>query len=91
MPGRLLLLSALAASFAVGQEPPTVEAIRKYALNYIQSLPDYNCTQVTMRVYSRQGFVPIGGGVFSPGLNKNDTIEEELSFVGGRNITRSLS
>jgi hypothetical protein len=81
---RWILAFAAAAVFAGGQEPKTIEAVRKYALNYVQSLPDYTCTQVTKRVYSRQGFVPIGGGVFNPGLNKNDTIEEELSFIGGK-------
>src|SRR5580692_4477094 len=84
MQNRSSLLFAVTAALAVAQEPPTVEAIRKYALNYVQSLPDYTCTQLTKRLYTRQNFVPFGGGMFTPGTNRNDTIEEELSFVGGK-------
>jgi len=80
MRSRLILALAAAAVFAGGQEPKTIEAVRKYALNYVQSLPDYTCTQVTKRVYSRRGLLSSGGG---PG-NLNDTIEEELSFIGGK-------
>ena len=71
-----LLFSAVAASpqgrTPVGQSianPPALEGIRKYALNYVQNLPAYTCLQETNR---RRGF----GGI-------NDVIEEELSFFGG--------
>ncbi len=83
MRNRSSLLFAVTAALAVAQEPRSVDAVRKYALNYVQSLPDYTCTQVTKRLYSRQNFVPFGGGMFVPGANRNDAIEEELSFVGG--------
>lgn len=66
------------ASVAMGQEsqnPRTLEAIRKYALSYAQSLPDYTCVQVTNREYVES---PLK---FQTKLR--DEIEEELSFVDG--------
>lgn len=64
----------LAAGLAWAQEPPAVDAIRQYALNYSQSLPDYTCLQETKRIAT--------GGDLPLGKVNTDTIEEELSFVG---------
>jgi hypothetical protein len=67
---RILELLFLSAAVAHAQEPPrSLEAIRKYALSYVQSLPEYTCLQETNR---RHGFNGI-----------HDVVEEELSFVGG--------
>jgi hypothetical protein len=84
LPNRSILLSVVTAALAAAQEPRPLEAVRNYALNYVQSLPDYTCVQVTKRVHTSLAFLPAGGGPFSAGVNSNDTIEEELSFVGGK-------
>jgi hypothetical protein len=71
-----LVLSAISANAqrvaAVG-EPKALEAIRKYALSYVQNLPDYTCVQVSDRIDTAER-----------AARTHDVIEEELSFVGGK-------
>ena len=71
MRNRLPLLVAMTAGLAPAQEPPALEAVRSYALSYVQSLPDYACLQETKRLET--GVRNVSG----------DKVEEELSFFGG--------
>ncbi len=77
MRNRLLIITAMATALMAADEPPSLQAVRQYALNYVRQLPDYTCVQDTKRASSRQ---PSRLGT---GQGSTDQIEEELSFVGG--------
>ncbi len=70
---------------AAGGAPRTLEAIRKYALSYVQNLPEYTCVQVTSRTDTPEPII-YGALGRTTVLNRptHDVIEEELSFVGGK-------
>jgi hypothetical protein len=59
-------------TLAGGQKSTTLEAVRAYALSYYRDLPDYTCVQETDRTLTRGG------------SESHSVIEEELSFVGGK-------
>jgi hypothetical protein len=71
--GLPILVAIGAMGIGWAQDPPAVEAIRQYALNYSQSLPDYTCQQDTERVENSR----------RAGASVANTIQEEISFVGG--------
>lgn len=61
---------------AFSAEPAAaLKAIREYALNYIQRLPDYTCNQVT-----RRNSVPVRLTFGGPRPH-SDVIDEQVSFV----------
>lgn len=76
---KLCLLCALFTTIPAFSENPdgaaeshALDAIRQYAANYIHSLPDFTCTQVTTRTYwpdQRRRLNP-----------RHDAIEEQLTF-----------
>jgi hypothetical protein len=77
---KVCLVCALFTAIPVLAETPddaaqarALDAIRQYALNYILSLPDFTCTQVTTRTYW-----PNQRRRENPNL---DAIEEQLTFV----------
>lgn len=55
------------------EQTAALDAIQEYALNYIQRLPDYTCTQVT-----RRNRTPL---LASGSRGTADTIEEQVSMV----------
>jgi hypothetical protein len=76
-------------AIAGGQKSTTLEAVRAYVLNYYQDLPDYTCVQETDRRFSREidpANRRAGDGVTVAGPQdfSHSLIEEELSFVGGK-------
>ena len=70
----------LAAANLVAQTPQAAEqaralaALRDYALNYTDRLPDFVCTQVTQRSFLRN--------IRSPAPPQNDAIEEQVTYAG---------
>jgi hypothetical protein len=74
--GRIFFALILTAGFAVAQPASLngpLEALRSYALGYVQNLPDYTCVQVTDRIATSER-----------AIRSHDVIEEELSYVGGK-------
>lgn len=58
-----------------------VNAVRTYALDYSQSLPDFICTQVTRRYYAPLPGTRYGGAADSePSYRLEDTLTIRLSF-----------
>jgi hypothetical protein len=85
----LVFVNVVAIAMAGGQESTTLEAVRAYVLSYYQGLPDYTCVQETDRRFSREmdpanrragDRVTVAG----PQDYSHSLIEEELSFVGGK-------
>lgn len=76
-------------------EAKVLESARAAAMHYTQLLPDFICTQITHRSTSRiinstttlgagiSGRSPIAGMANAPGYS-SDLIEEQLTFVGGK-------
>ncbi len=63
---------------AAAKQTTALDAIREYALNYTQRLPDYTCTQVTRR--NRSSLVALRA------QRTADTMEEQVSMVDHREI-----
>lgn len=71
-----------------------LEDARAYAVQYSQQLPDFICTQITHREVSKTqvGILgagatsrnPIGVTALSKGTSGSDVIEEQLTYVGGK-------
>ncbi len=90
------LLSAIGT--AIGQDSPVnigkgvlsvagqsvaLHRAREYAQNYTARLPNYTCTQVTRQMMTRASGL-VGGPVGS--AYRVDVIEEQISFVRGREV-----
>ena len=85
----IVLLCLASLAIAGGQKSTTLEAVRAYVLSYYQDLPDYTCVQETDRRFDREVGLFANrpaGTVFVPGPqdHSHSLIEEELSFVGGK-------
>src|SRR5580698_8256639 len=86
----LVLLSLGPIAIAGGQTSTALEAVRAYVLSYYQSLPDYTCVQETDRRFNRQVDLSANRragdniAVAGPQDASHSLIEEELSFVGGK-------
>jgi hypothetical protein len=89
---RKYILSLWLGSIAIagGQKSTTLEAVRAYVLSYYQDLPDYTCVQETDRRFTRESdfltMQHLAPGLYAPppGFDTHSEIEEELSFVGGK-------
>jgi VWFA-related protein len=81
-------LISLTVSVAAGQRQPAeqsvaLEAVREYARRYTASLPNYTCTQLTRQTMTAPN--ELAGG--PPGAPmRDDVIEEQISFLNGREI-----
>jgi hypothetical protein len=76
--GLLIGCAVFAQTPSVGDREAAIEAIRSYARNYTQSLPDYVATQTI-----RRDVKPVMRGILLPSVRpQSDTIEEEVSYVG---------
>lgn len=91
----VLLVLAIPIGFlpsAAAQPPPdqasVLESVRVSALQYIDKLPNFICTQITHRTSSKAGFSAkgvgnglntLGGGIL---WEVNDVIEERLTYIG---------
>jgi hypothetical protein len=91
--GGLVLGSLLIAQSAMGQKPTADEsataiaAIREYALNYTNSLPNFTCLQV---VHHQLNPVRRAPGLMVGAKAQNDLIEQQLSFVDHRELHQVL-
>lgn len=84
-----VLLNVGSVAIAGGQESGTLEAVRAYVRSYYQDLPDYTCVQETNgrlnREFEPADFISNGTVRVPPGPDHVlSEIEEELSFVGGK-------
>ena len=71
-----------------------LENARAYALAYAHQLPDFICTQITHREVSKTDVGTLGAGAtsrnpagvtaLSKGTSGSDVIEEQLTYVGGK-------
>jgi len=95
----LLALSIAGASAAetatlTDEQNSVLENARAYALAYSRQLPDFICTQITHREVSKTdvgtlgagatGRNPVGVTALSKGTSGSDVIEEQLTYVGGK-------
>ena len=92
----LISTSAFAAesSQLTADQMSVLEDARAYALQYARQLPDFICTQITHREVSRttvgilgagaSSRAPIGVTAMSKGQSGSDVLEEQLTYVGGK-------
>jgi hypothetical protein len=76
---------AAAQNRSESEQAAVIDAVRKYALNYTNSLPDYTCVQVIKRTVNPN----LTGGSFRQ--VQQDVVEEQLSFVDHREIHKLTS
>jgi hypothetical protein len=93
----MLLLAALSTAESAqltSEQSSVLEDARAFALLYARRLPDFICTQVTHREVSKTQVgilgagatsrTPIGVTALSKGTSGSDLIEEQLTYVGGK-------
>lgn len=101
------LLALFSAALFVAQpsqltedQKAVLEDARAYALQYAQQLPDFICTQITHRDVSAIRTSILGGGAsgasgavaaLSKGESGSDIIEEQLTYVGGKETYEVVS
>lgn len=89
----LLLVVSISFLLAAAEQPPAdqanvLESVRVSALQYIDKLPDFICTQITHRTSSGTGFSVSGVGnglnTLGSGISRdfNDVIVEKLTYIG---------
>lgn len=76
------------------EQNSVLEDARAYALQYAHQLPDFICTQITHREVSKiqvgilgagaSSRTPIGVTALAKGTSGSDVIEEQLTYVGGK-------
>jgi hypothetical protein len=76
----VLVAGSALAQVNPSEQASALQAIREYALNYIQRLPDYTCTQVTRR--SSFALQPRRGA----SVARPDVIEEQVNLVNHAEI-----
>ena len=87
-------LSTAESAQLTSEQNSVLEDARAYALQYAQQLPDFICTQTTHREVSKiqvgilgagaTSRTPIGVTALSKGTSGSDVIEEQLTYVGGK-------
>jgi hypothetical protein len=84
---------AAESSQLTADQTNVLEDTRAYALQYAQQLPDFICTQITHREVAVTRVGILGGGAsgasgavaaLSKGESGSDVIEEQLTYVGGK-------
>ena len=94
----LLYLAAVSAFAAQSpklsaDQTSVLEDARAYALQYAEQLPNFICTQVTRREISRNHHASgaYGIGITSTENINHDLIEEQLTYLGGKESYKVLT
>ena len=87
-------LSMAESAQLTSEQNSVLEDARAYALQYAHQLPDFICTQITHREVSKiqvgilgagaSSRTPIGATALAKGTSGSDMIEEQLTYVGGK-------
>jgi hypothetical protein len=73
-----------AATLQGASDSPDIEKVRDYAVHYTKTLPNYTCTQRVIRTTTKY---PVVANFRRP---QQDAIEEQVSYVDGREIHKVL-
>ena len=81
-----ILVSTASAQPSSEDQARVLEAVRAAALKYSRQLPDFICTQITHRDVSKgnSSYLNANNVAPRPLPVSNDTIEEQLTYYGGK-------
>ncbi len=72
----------------LAERAQALEAIRVYALNFIEGLPDFTCIQMTHWALTTSLVMDRSGFALSPTGSRSGDVQIQLAFVGRRELSK---